>query len=35
MLGAEAGRSALLGLDDRQFRACFGIGYQFRHLGRP
>ena len=35
MLGAEAGHSALLGLDERQFRACFGIGYQFRRLGRP
>jgi hypothetical protein len=35
MLSAEEGRSTLLGLTDRQFRACFGIGYQFRSLGRP
>jgi hypothetical protein len=35
MESAEKGRSALLGLTDRQFRHCFGIGYQFRRLGRP
>ena len=35
MAGAEEGRSTILGLDDRQFRHCFGIGYQFRKLGRP
>jgi len=32
MLSAEAGCSYLLGLTDRQFRFCFGIGYQFRSL---
>ena len=35
MLSAEEGRSARLGLTDKQFRHCFGIGYQFRALGRP
>lgn len=35
MLSAEKGRSTILGLTDRQFRACFGIGYQFRTLVRP
>lgn len=35
MASAEDGRSMILGLDDRQFRHCFGIGYQFRKLGRP
>lgn len=35
MLSAERGRSMLLGLDEKQFRHCFGIGYQFRRLGRP
>lgn len=35
MESAEAGRSAILGLDDAQFRHCFGMGYQFRKLGRP
>ena len=35
MESAEEGRSALLGLTAKQFRACFGIGYQFRSLGRP
>ena len=34
-ISAEQGCSAILGLDDRQFRHCFGIGYQFRKLGRP
>lgn len=34
MLSAQTGRSALLGLTDKQFRHCFGIGYQFRRLGR-
>lgn len=34
MLGAEEGRSDILGLTDKQFRYCFGIGYQFRHLNR-
>ena len=34
-ISAEQGCSAILGLDDRQFRHCFGIGYQFRELGRP
>lgn len=34
MRSAEAGCSAQLGLTDRQFRACFGIGYQFRYLDR-
>ena len=35
MLSAEEGCSAILGLTDKQFRACFGIGYQFRFLDRP
>ena len=35
MLSAEEGCSTTLGLNDKQFRACFGIGYQFRALGRP
>ena len=35
MLSAEKGRSTLLGLTEKQFRHCFGIGYQFRRLGRP
>ena len=35
MLSAEDGRSEILGLTDAQFRHCFGIGYQFRSLGRP
>jgi hypothetical protein len=35
MESAEEGRSALLGLTEKQFRTCFGIGYQFRRLGRP
>jgi hypothetical protein len=35
MASAEKGRSMILGLDDRRFRHCFGIGYQFRKLGRP
>ena len=34
MLSAGQGRSMLLGLDEKQFRHCFGIGYQFRRLGR-
>lgn len=34
MTSAEEGRSALLGLTYKQFRHCFGIGYQFRRLGR-
>ena len=32
---AQEGHSQLLGLDDAQFRRCFGMGYQFRKLGRP
>ncbi len=32
---AENGRSEILGLDREQFRYCFGMGYQFRNLGRP
>lgn len=32
---AQQGCSALLGLSEKQFRHCFGIGYQFRTLGRP
>lgn len=32
---AEEGRSEMLGLDRGQFRHCFGLGYQFRTLGRP
>jgi hypothetical protein len=35
MLSAEEGRSTILGLTDKQFRTCFGIGYQFRFLNRP
>ncbi len=35
MLSAKDGRSRLLGLTDAQFRQCFGMGYQFRFLGRP
>jgi hypothetical protein len=35
MLSAEGGRSVVLGLTDKQFRYCFGIGYQFRSLDRP
>ncbi len=35
MLSAKDGRSTILGLNDAQFRACFGMGYQFRRLGRP
>jgi hypothetical protein len=31
----EDGRSLILGLTDEQFRQCFGMGYQFRFLGRP
>lgn len=32
---AQEGRSDILGLSDEQFRRCFGMGYQFRRLGRP
>ncbi len=35
MLSAEEGCSKLLGLTYKQFRYCFGIGYQFRSLDRP
>ncbi len=35
MLSAEQGRSEILGLTYKQFRYCFGIGYQFRSLDRP
>ena len=35
MLSAEEGCSTILGLTDKQFRSCFGIGYQFRSLNRP
>lgn len=35
MASAEQGRSRTLGLTDKQFRSCFGMGYQFRKLGRP
>jgi hypothetical protein len=35
MESAEEGCSKILGLTEKQFRTCFGIGYQFRHLGRP
>lgn len=35
MLSAEDGCSKILGLTYRQFRHCFGIGYQFRTLDRP
>ena len=35
MLSAEKGCSKILGLTYQQFRHCFGIGYQFRSLGRP
>jgi len=34
MLSAENGQSEILGLTDKQFRYCFGIGYQFRALNR-
>ena len=32
---AQDGQSHILGLTDAQFRHCFGMGYQFRKLGRP
>ncbi len=35
MSSAEQGRSKILGLTYKQFRYCFGIGYQFRSLDRP
>ena len=35
LLSAEVGCSKILGLTHQQFRHCFGIGYQFRSLGRP
>ena len=35
MASAEMGCSKILGLTYQQFRHCFGIGYQFRSLGRP
>ena len=35
LLSAEVGCSKILGLTHQQFRHCFGIGYQFRALGRP
>ena len=35
MFSAEEGRSNILGLTFEQFRYCFGMGYQFRSLGRP
>ena len=35
MVSAEMGCSKILGLTYQQFRHCFGIGYQFRSLGRP
>lgn len=35
MESAQEGRSHILGLTYDQFRHCFGIGYQFRTLGRP
>jgi hypothetical protein len=35
MESAADGRSHILGLTDAQFRHCFGMGYQFRRLGRP
>ena len=35
MESAQDGRSLILGLTYDQFRHCFGIGYQFRKLGRP
>ena len=35
MLSAEQGCSRILALTYQQFRHCFGIGYQFRSLGRP
>ncbi len=35
MLSAEEGCSEILGLTYKQFRTCFGIGYQFRSLNRP
>ena len=35
MMSAEQGHSKILGLTYKQFRYCFGIGYQFRSLDRP
>jgi hypothetical protein len=35
MVSAEEGCSKILGLTYKQFRYCFGIGYQFRSLDRP
>ena len=35
MVSAEMGCSKILRLTYQQFRHCFGIGYQFRSLGRP
>ena len=35
MVTAKMGCSKILGLTYQQFRHCFGIGYQFRSLGRP
>ena len=35
MVSAKMGCSKILGLTYQQFRHCFGIGYQFRSLGRP
>ena len=35
MVSAEMGCSKILGLTYQQFRHCFGIGHQFRSLGRP
>ncbi len=35
MMSAQEGCSVILGLTDKQFRYCFGIGYQFRSLDRP
>ena len=32
---AQDGCSRILGLSEAQFRHCFGMGYQFRKLGRP
>ena len=32
---AQNGHSYILGLTEGQFRHCFGMGYQFRKLGRP
>ena len=34
MESAAKGCSTILGLNDAQFRHCFGMGYQFRNLGR-